>query len=269
MISVQSLSKFYGDRCVLNELSFDVKKGECFGIIGPNGSGKSTLLKMISGILASSNGTVSLNKISIKKWSQKSLAKKMAVLSQNPLPPYPITVFETVMMGRYPHLGLFQREGKKDFEIVEKVLEQTGMLHLKGAMLDTLSGGERQRVAIAKAMVQEPEILLLDEPTTYLDIGYQVSVLNIVKKWQQEAGLTIFMVLHDLNLASQYCDRLLLLKEGRAMKLGSSKEVLNKENIQHVYDTDPEIIIHPTLDVPQILLTCGGNKNADALLFRC
>lgn len=255
MLSVQSVSKYYGDKKVLDEISFTVEKGSSLGIIGPNGVGKSTLLKMISGLIEPSSGEIQYNGKNIFQLPHKKLAQKMAVLSQNGLPSYPISVIDTVLMGRYPHLRWYEREGKKDLEIVEKVMEQTEISHLKDKFLDTLSGGERQRVAIAKAMVQQPEILLLDEPTTYLDIQHQLTVLNLVRKWQKESHLTVIMVMHDLNLASQFCDKLVLLHDGKIEKSGTSEQVIAKDILSKVYDTVPEIIEHPKVKVPQILLT--------------
>ncbi len=232
-----------------------MKEGTCFGIIGPNGVGKSTLLKIISGLIEPSSGKIMLRNKELASISQKKLAREMAVLSQSGLPTYPLSVEDTIMMGRYPHLHWYEREGKKDKEIVERVMEQTGVTSLREKLLDTLSGGERQRVAIAKAMVQQPKLLLLDEPTTYLDIHHQLVVLQLVKKWQKEAGLTVVMVMHDLNLASQFCDQLLLLNNGGIEKVGSIEEVIEKDTLSKVYETVPEIIEHPINKVPQVLLT--------------
>ncbi|WP_102029317.1 heme ABC transporter ATP-binding protein [Salirhabdus sp. Marseille-P4669] len=255
MLTVQNISKHYKEQVVLKNISFQVKEGTCFGIIGPNGVGKSTLLKIISGLIEPSSGKIMLRNKELASISQKKLAREMAVLSQSGLPTYPLSVEDTIMMGRYPHLHWYEREGKKDKEIVERVMEQTGVTSLREKLLDTLSGGERQRVAIAKAMVQQPKLLLLDEPTTYLDIHHQLVVLQLVKKWQKEAGLTVVMVMHDLNLASQFCDQLLLLNNGGIEKVGSIEEVIEKDTLSKVYETVPEIIEHPINKVPQVLLT--------------
>lgn len=254
MLQVESVFQNVNGKPILDQISFQVKKGSCFGIIGPNGSGKTTLLKSISGYYRPVSGTIRFQGKEVHEFSRKKLAQKMAVLSQESLPNYPITVFDTVLMGRYPHLKWYQREGKKDLEKVDEILELTSLTHLREQTLDTLSGGERQRVAIAKAMAQEPELLLLDEPTTYLDIGHQISLLKLVKTWQNESGLTVIMVLHDLNLASQFCDQLLLLHQGKVVKIGSSKEVIKKDMLEKVYETIPEIIPHPKTDVPQVIL---------------
>ncbi|GAA0501326.1 ABC transporter ATP-binding protein [Salinibacillus aidingensis] len=255
MLTAESITKQYGEHKVLKNVSFQVNKGTCMAIIGPNGSGKSTLLKMISGLLPPTAGEVKFENKNILHQKQKSIARKMAVLSQDGLPASPISVFDTVLMGRYPHLKWYQREREHDIQLVNDVLELTGLSHLKDQLLDTLSGGEKQRVAIAKAMVQEPEILLLDEPTTFLDIGHQVNVLELVKRWQHQTGLTVVMVLHDLNLAAQYSDELILLNHGVIEKVGTSEEVIQKDILQKVYETVPEIVRHPKNQVPQILLT--------------
>ncbi|WP_194841358.1 ABC transporter ATP-binding protein [Salinibacillus xinjiangensis] len=255
MLTVETISKQYGENNVLRNISFKVNKGTTVGIIGPNGSGKSTLLKIISGILPSTSGFVNFEGTNIQQLKQKDLARKMAVLSQNGLEPMPISVYDTVMMGRYPHLKWYQRVGAHDVEKVQEVLYLTGINHLQDQLLDTLSGGERQRVAIAKAMVQEPEILLLDEPTTYLDIGHQLNVLELVNYWKEKTALTVVMVLHDLNLASQFCEQLILLNEGEIEKIGSSNEVIQQDILEKVYETIPEIVTHPINQAPQILLT--------------
>jgi len=254
MLTVEKVSKEIDGKKIVNHVSFQIKQGECVGIIGPNGAGKSTIVSLISGLEKPTGGEISLSNRPISSWGVKKLAQQMAVLTQDGLNPYPISVFDAVLMGCYPHLSFFQREGKKDYDKVEEVLETVGLTDLKDQMLDTLSGGERQRVAIAKAMVQEPSLLILDEPTTFLDIGYQLNILSIVKDWQRKDDLTILMVLHDLNLAAQFCDRLILMDEGEIVKIGSSEEILQEDLLSKVYHTKPEIVRHPKRDIPQILL---------------
>ncbi|WP_027964833.1 heme ABC transporter ATP-binding protein [Halalkalibacillus halophilus] len=254
MLTVSNISKIIDDRKIVDDVSIGVDRGSCVGLIGPNGAGKSTLMKMISGINQPSSGSIELSGKSLTQWSTKQIAKKVAVLTQEGLAAYPISVYDAVLMGRYPHLGFFQRENKSDHDHVNRVLELTGLAEFKDQLLDTLSGGERQRVAIAKAMVQEPELLLLDEPTTFLDIGYQLNVLQLVKDWQRMSNLTVVMVLHDLNLAAQFCDRLILLDEGKVVKEGTNEEVISAETLFDVYHASPEIIRHPRSNIPQILL---------------
>ncbi|WP_194840845.1 ABC transporter ATP-binding protein [Filobacillus milosensis] len=254
MLDLQNVSKTVDEKPIVNQVSFSVQKGKSIGLIGPNGAGKSTIVKLISGLEKPTNGLIQLMGKDVQQWSVKKLAQHTAVLTQEGLSPYPITVFDAVLMGRYPHLGFFQREGKKDFDLVEHVLETTGLTAFKDQMLDTLSGGERQRVAIAKAMVQQPQMLLLDEPTTFLDIGHQKNILNLVKDWQRRDGLTVLMVLHDLNLAAQFCDELILMNKGKVVDIGSSEQIIAKETLEQVYHANPEIIRHPKSNIPQILL---------------
>ncbi|WP_411954700.1 ABC transporter ATP-binding protein [Alkalibacillus sp. S2W] len=254
MLSLQHVSKTVDEQTLVSNVSFDVEAGQCVGLIGPNGAGKSTLMKLISGMYEVTDGQVLLFGQNVKRWSHKKKAQRVSVLTQDGLAPYPMTVYDTVMMGRYPHLKFFQRESADDLSRVDHVLTMTGLTDLKDQMLDTLSGGERQRVAIAKAMVQDPDLLLLDEPTSFLDIGYQTEVLNIVKAWQERTGLTVLMVLHDLNLAAQYCDRLILINQGEIVKQGSSDDILTTETLEAVYRTTPQIVRHPVKDIPQILL---------------
>ncbi|MET3683922.1 iron complex transport system ATP-binding protein [Alkalibacillus flavidus] len=254
MLSLQHVTKMIDAQPLVSDVSFDVEKGQCFGLIGPNGAGKSTLMKLISGVYDTTGGQVRLDGQPIKRWSHKKRAQRVSVLTQDGLSPYPISVLNAVMMGRYPHLKFFQRESDDDMKRVQDVLAITGLSNMQDQMLDTLSGGERQRVAIAKAMVQEPDLLLLDEPTSYLDIGYQTEVLNLVQDWQKRTGLTVLMVLHDLNLAAQYCDRLILMDKGEVVKEGTSDDILTTETLATVYQTTPEIVRHPTKNIPQILL---------------
>jgi iron complex transport system ATP-binding protein len=255
MLSLQNVEMKYTDRTIIEGLSFTVKKGECFGIIGPNGSGKTTLLKLLSGLLSPTGGQVRLKGRLVHRIPRKELARMMAVVSQEPIPSDPLSVHDAVMMGRYPYLHWYQQENKHDRQKVEEALMATGLLALHHTPLDSLSGGERQRVALARAMAQEPQILLLDEPTAFLDIGYQLSILTKVYKWKVESHLTVVIVLHDLNLAAQFCDRLLLLDEGKMKALGTPAEVLAKEMLEQVYHAEMEIITHPRKQVPQVLLT--------------
>ncbi|GAB7387046.1 ABC transporter ATP-binding protein [Bacillaceae bacterium] len=262
MLSLQSVSKRIAGKTILQDVTFTVARGECFGIIGPNGAGKSSLLKIISGLSLPTGGEVRWNGRRLHSFSRKGLARIIAVVAQEGLSPYPVTVYEAVMQGRYPHLRWYEHERAEDIAVVERVLSQLGLSALREARLDALSGGERQRVAIARAMAQEPQLLLLDEPTTYLDIGQQVAMLTLIKRWQRECGLTVVSVMHDLNLAAQYCERLLLLNEGKAVKSGTVEEVLTREILAQVYGTEPEIVRHPKLHVPQVLLTAAGGKRS-------
>lgn len=255
MLEVQDVCYCIKQKKVVDGISFQVKSGETLGIIGPNGSGKSTLLKLLSRFYIPDEGKIILQGKPLSFYKGKKLARKVAVVTQEGISPLPITVQEAVEMGRYPYHSFLEKESSEDSLIVEGVLKQTNLLPLKDKTLDELSGGERQRVAIACAFAQEPDLLLLDEPTTYLDIGYQLSILNMVKDWQEKTKGTAIMVLHDLNLAAQYCDRLLLMENGKAVHIGNVEEIMETELLARVYGTRPVVIHHPSLGIPQILLT--------------
>ncbi|MBO8172341.1 MAG: ABC transporter ATP-binding protein [Bacillaceae bacterium] len=257
MLEARKIGKKWGEEWVLQDIRFSVKPGECLGIIGPNGSGKSTLLKVLSGAEKPDTGEVLLDHKPIRNYSNRKLAMKMAVLPQEGLQPYPVTVYDTIMMGRYPYLKWYQHESGEDRRVVQDILEETSLTGLAYKTLDQLSGGERQRVAIARAMAQQPEIMMLDEPTTYLDIGYQLSILNGLKSWQRKKSATLIIVLHDLNLAVQYCDRILLMEKGRVYKWGSGRDVMDASTLQKIYGVRPVVIEHPDLKVPQIILQSG------------
>ncbi|PKR77044.1 ABC transporter ATP-binding protein [Halalkalibacillus sediminis] len=255
MLQLEQVSKKIEGQSIVQNVTIEITEGQCVGLIGPNGAGKSSLIKLISGLEEPSAGSIYLKGKSVNQWKTKKIAKSVAVLTQEGLAPYPISVYDAVLMGRYPHLGFFQRESQEDYDKVDHVLEITGLKDFKSQMLDTLSGGERQRVAIAKAMVQEPELLLLDEPTTFLDIGHQLNVLRLVQEWQERENLTVVMVLHDLNLAAQFCEKLILMNHGEVVKEGSSEDIIAEETLRQVYHATPEIIRHPKSNIPQILLS--------------
>ncbi|MCM3625852.1 heme ABC transporter ATP-binding protein [Paenibacillus glycanilyticus] len=254
MISVQRMSKKVNGRAVLENLSFDLAPGCIHGIIGPNGVGKSTLLQLLSGVMKPSSGEISLAGVNMPDYSRKALARRLAVLQQGGLPPAGFTVRQVVEMGRFPYQNWFGDEREDHSSLIDFALDSMGLTELSNRQLDQLSGGERQRVALAKVMVQEPEVILLDEPTTYLDIGYQVQLLDTVRQWQRERGLTVVAVLHDLNLASLYCDQILVLHQGGIAATGSPAEVLNAALIREVYQTEASIVSHPLTGTPQVLL---------------
>ncbi|MDZ5474208.1 heme ABC transporter ATP-binding protein [Bacillus sp. 31A1R] len=255
MLNVQQVCGGYTGESILRNISFEVGKGELFGILGPNGSGKTTLLKMISGILPIQEGSISVNGQLLSKFTPKQLAKMVAVLPQHSSQAFSYTVKETVSLGRYAHLdGWFQGWSKEDERIVQQVMVQTGVADFSHRDIQQLSGGERQRVYLAQALAQEPEILLLDEPTNHLDLSYQKELLDLLKKWTNERSLTVISIFHDLNLAGLYCDQLLLLNEGAINKRGTPNEVLKEERIKEVYQTEIKKHPHPKVPVPQMVL---------------
>ncbi|QMV41480.1 heme ABC transporter ATP-binding protein [Cohnella cholangitidis] len=258
MLQVQHLSKSYNEANVLKEIEFAVGEGEFFGILGPNGSGKSTLLKLLSGVEKMSSGRIRIDGSPIEQYSRKQLSRFMAVLQQESLPPVNFTVREIVEMGRYPYQNWLGEEKDDQSNIVDSILEKLRLVDMQDRSLQNLSGGERQRVALGKVMAQQPSLLLLDEPTTYLDIGYQVQMMDLVKAWQREEKLTVVAVLHDLNLASIYCDRMLMINQGEAVCIGTPEEIMRSELIELVYGTTPIVVEHPVHKLPQIMLQGGA-----------
>lgn len=255
MLQIQHLHGGYGQENVLSDVSMEVHKGELFGVIGPNGSGKTTLLKMISGVVPFRDGEILIKGESLKKYSAKELAKVIAVLSQHSSQSFSYTVKETVSLGRYAHQkGFFKEWSETDERIVEEVMNWTGVSSFQDHSIGVLSGGERQRVFLAQALAQEPEVLLLDEPTNHLDLSYQKELLDLLKKWAREKSLTVVSIFHDLNLAGLYCDRLLLLQDGKIKRYDTPNEVLKQEIIEEVYHTELEKYPHPKVPAPQMVL---------------
>lgn len=255
MLEINRVSGGYPGRQVLKDLSFSVEKGELFGILGPNGSGKTTLLKMISGLLQPEQGEILLQNKPLRYFSAKQLAQKMAVLPQVQSEAFAYTVKETVALGRYAHQkGLFQTNREEDKKLIEEAMMATGVQFFQNQLLQTLSGGERQRVFLAQALAQKPEILLLDEPTNHLDLSFQKELLDQLIRWVREKELTVISIFHDLNIASLYCDRLLLLNKGEVHMIGNGEEVIQKQSIEAVYQTEVEMQDHPKMPKPQMVL---------------
>ncbi|HPC74208.1 MAG TPA: ABC transporter ATP-binding protein [Syntrophales bacterium] len=244
----------YNGRWVLRDISFEVGEGEFVGIIGPNGSGKTTLLKILDGILTPREGRVMLRDQDIARLNRETLAKVIGVVPQDYSMFFPFSVEEIVLMGRTPHLGLLRFEGRKDFAIARRAMELTETTEFRRRGMGELSGGERQRVLIARAVTQEPQILLLDEPTTYLDIKHQVALFQLMKTLHEQGNLTVIVVTQDINLAAQYCHRILLIKNGRSFSMGTPAEVVTEENIRQVYETHVLIDPHPRTGLPRVTL---------------
>lgn len=254
MIQVNNLQKSYHQVPILSDIQFSVNRGEFFGIIGPNGSGKSTLLKTISGVVPHDAGEILLDGKTVRKRSRKELAKILAVLEQEALPPVGFRVREVLEMGRFPYQNWLGEETEDAEPLIDEIIGMLGLGGLAERSLDQLSGGEKQRVALGKALVQKPRLLLLDEPTTYLDIGYQIQLMDIVRSWQKTTQVTVVAVLHDLNLASLYCDRILILHKGKQISVGTPSEILQSTLIEEVYGTRPIVMDHPVHHLPQIML---------------
>ncbi|MDF2684101.1 MAG: transporter binding protein [Brevibacillus sp.] len=258
MIEVKALQKSFHSKSVLQDVTFSVAKGEFFGIIGPNGSGKSTLLKMISGVISPDGGDIFVGGKSIRSYSRKDLARLLAVLEQEALPPVGFRVREVLEMGRFPYQNWLGEEIDDPTALIDEIIRMLGLVELEERTLDQLSGGEKQRVALGKALVQKPRLLLLDEPTTYLDIGYQIQLMDIARSWQKNTQVTVVAVLHDLNLASLYCDRILMLHKGNQVRVGDPREIMQSSLIEQVYGTRPIVMEHPIHQLPQIILQSGS-----------
>ncbi|GMK42532.1 ABC transporter ATP-binding protein [Paenibacillus sp. CCS19] len=258
MIEAKRVSLAIEHSTVVNQMTFSFSEPGMYGIIGPNGAGKTSLLRLMSGAEQPTSGSILLEGKPIGAYPRKMLARTMAVLQQGGLPPVGFSVRDTVAMGRFAYQGWFGDEPDDPTPLIDSALERMGLAELQHRSLDRLSGGERQRAALAQIMVQNPQIMLLDEPTTYLDIGYQLQLLETVLEWQRERGMIVVAVLHDLNLASLYCDRLIVMKEGALYASGNPRDVITKELVRDVYNAEAEVIYSEEGGPPQIVLHREG-----------
>jgi iron complex transport system ATP-binding protein len=253
-LAAKDLSHSYGRTSVLNAISFSVQEGEFFIILGPNGSGKTTLVRTISGSLRLKRGQMEILGRPIGSYSGKALARSVAVVTQTPPADVPFTVAEVVLMGRSPHLSLLAIEKRQDLESAERAMSFTNVQHLAERRCNQLSAGERQRVFIARAICQQPRIIVLDEPTASLDLAHQIHVMDLLERLRNEEGVTIIMVSHDLNLAAMYADRLMLLKGGGVVSLGKPEEVLTFQTLERVYGCVLLVDENPVKKVPRVTL---------------
>lgn len=255
MLKVNNLSGGYGQTPIFRNISFEVEKGKILGILGPNGCGKSTLLKVISGIISPVTGEVFIDGKNLRDYSARQLAKKMTVLPQLQANSFSTTVRDAVSIGRYPHQsGFFSSWSQEDEQAVVTAMEQTGVRKFEDHYLEFLSGGEKQRVFIAQALAQNSDLILLDEPTNHLDIAHQKLILDMIRKEVTEGGLTVVSVFHDINLASLYCDYLLLMEHGEIRVFGEPHEVLVEHQIMDVYEARVSTQAHPEQPKPQMSL---------------
>lgn len=243
----------YGYEEVLKDINLIIQEGAFISILGPNGSGKTTLLKNMCKLLEPLDGKILVDDRDLEKIAFKELAKTMAVVHQDSSINFEFTVFDIVMMGRYPYQKRFRSESEKDINVVKRAMENTETWNLREKSIHEISGGERQRVIIARALAQEPKILLLDEPISQLDIKHQISILNLCKKLNSEEKITIITTLHDINLAARYSDYILLMNKGKIKAFGTPESVLTKENIQDVYGIEVRLIKLNEYKVPYIV----------------
>ena len=252
-LEAEMISVGYGEHTILADLSVLLKQGQITALVGPNGSGKSTLLKAMARLLKPERGIIYLDGSAIASLPTAQVARKLAILPQGPTAPAGLTVGELVEQGRYPHVGALRMLRRQDHEAVTKALTLTGMISFTHRSLDSLSGGERQRAWIALLLAQETPVVLLDEPTTFLDIGHQLEVLTLVQRLNREQGMTIGLVLHDLNQASRYADRMIALSQGKIVADGTPEEVLTPALLAEVFRVKAHILRDPEAGTPVCL----------------
>jgi iron complex transport system ATP-binding protein len=228
----------------LRDVSLDIPRGSFTALLGPNGCGKTTLLKLLSGVVMPSDGSVSLDERPLPAYPRRELARRVAVVPQETHPAFDFSVLEMVLMGRHPHLGPLTLEGPDDVAIAREALAATGTVHLADRVFTTLSGGEKQRVVIASALAQAPELLLLDEPTASLDLGYQLEIATLLRTLNQERDVTMVLATHDLNLAAAICSHIVLLRGGQIVAQGAASDVLTAENVRRLYDVEADVRFH-------------------------
>jgi iron complex transport system ATP-binding protein len=228
----------------LLDVSVTIQRGSLTGLLGPNGCGKTTLLRLMAGVLQPGEGSVSLNGRALREFPRRELARHIAVVPQETHPAFDYTVLEMTLMGRHPHLGILQLEGPEDIAIAQESLAATGTGHLAARPYATLSGGEKQRVVIASALTQAPSVLLLDEPTASLDLAYQLEVASLLARLNRDLGVTMVLATHDLNLAAALCDSLVLLRVGRVLAQGPTREVLTSAFVQQLYNVEADVRFH-------------------------
>ena len=247
MLHATGLSFAYraGSAPVVDDVSLTIEPGDLVGVLGPNGSGKTTILKLLGGLLRPQRGSVSFKGSALAEWPRREAARKIAYVPQETHAPFDFSVLEIVLMGRFPHLGPFALEGPEDLAIAQRSLEATGMSAFTSRQFHTLSGGEKQRVVIASALAQDPELLLLDEPTASLDVGHQLEVQLLLKRLNANRRVAMVLSTHDLNFAASLCRRLVLVRDGRVLASGPTEEVLTVAAIRALYDVDADVHRHP------------------------
>ena len=252
MLCAKDLKVGYEDRIIIDNLNLSIKQGEIVSIIGPNGCGKSTLLKTLSRMISPVSGKVYLEGTELKHLKNKLISQKICLLSQHNQAPNDLTVEQLVYYGRLPHKKWYEHKSEEDKLFIDWAIEQTGLTRYKDKPIGSLSGGERQRAYIAQALCQKPTILLLDEPTTYLDISYQLELMELIQEINKKLNITVVMVLHELNQASRYSDRLIIMKQGTIISDGAPNEIIDQQTIESVYQIQCEIDLDPISNKPRI-----------------
>jgi iron complex transport system ATP-binding protein len=253
MLKIKDLSVFYGDRQILHEIQLEVHSAEIVVLLGPNGAGKSTLIRAISGVIPIRTGNILVDQQDVTSLSTMERARHISVVPQAVSMPPAFTVWETVLLGRTPYLNFLGQTSAKDEAIAHQALEQVDVVHLIEKRMDEISGGEQQRVLLARTLAQDTPILLMDEPTTHLDISHQIDLLKLITKQAREKNLTVLIALHDLNLASMFADRIAIVQNGLLCVAGTPQETLTSEIINSVYNVPVHVVLHPQTGAPFVI----------------
>lgn len=266
LIEVENISFSYRNKNLkdsvfnLDCINLSIKRQDFISILGPNGSGKTTLLKLLAGILSPGSGQVKLKDENYQKYSRRELAKVIAYVPQSLQVVFPFSIYEIVMMGRSPYLNILGFENDDDKKIVEEAIELVGISHLKNHGINEVSGGESQRAYLARAIAQCPEIILLDEPSSHLDIKHQLTFFNLIRKLNLEKNLTVVVILHDLNIAGYFSNRIILMKNGIIYKDDSVTNTITEENIKKVFEIDTEVKVNYDHNSVNVLIKPSGNN---------
>lgn len=252
-MAVDSVQLSYGDKVICENLDLDIEDGSFTVIVGPNACGKSTLLKSISRLISPQTGQILLDGKDVRSYPTKQVARAVGLLPQSPSAPEGVRVVDLINRGRYPHQSLFSPWRIEDEQAVIRAMEFTGVRELSGRYVDELSGGQRQRVWMAVALAQETDFLLLDEPTTYLDVKHQIEVLELCRRLNLQEGTTLVAVLHDLNQAARYADTIVCMKQGEIIDVGPPAEVISQELVEHVFDVRAQVITDPESGTPLMI----------------
>jgi len=286
ILKVCGVECYYGSVKILDRVSFSIESGELAGLLGPNGSGKTTLLRVISRTLKPKVGTILLNEADVYSMRSSDVARNLAVVPQIQNVEFDFTALDLVLMGRHPHIHRFKRESKTDLEIAKEAMELTNTWHLAEKPINELSGGERQLVMIARALAQQPKVLLLDEPTSHLDINNQIGIMGLLRKICEEKGIAALAVFHDFNLAAKYCDSGIMLKGGKIFAIGRIDEVLTEDNIRKVFNVEVMVRKHPATGTLYVIpfstlsempsaknlkvhVICGGGTGSSLIKILC
>ena len=253
MIKIKKISLSYQEKKVIQNLSLDFAKGEFCALLGPNGAGKSTLLKALIGFHPVNEGKITIGNRELKHWQKAELAKQIAIIPQDFQLQFDYTVKELVLMGRFPYLGYWQNYSQQDKKVVDKVLQKLDLIRLQDELYSQLSGGERRRVSIARALVQETDILLMDEAFANLDINHQLEIMRLLSQINHEQNKLIILVSHNINLAAEYCKRIVMMKEGKLIADGIPEDVITNQTIRDLYEIDLTVIKNPVTGQPNLI----------------